>query len=412
MLFWSLIVILALAVAGLIGRAMITGRQGAVSPAEYDLQVYRDQLKEVDRDLARGVLAEDEATRLRTEVSRRILAADSQLKAEHETGQSDSRISGGIMAALVALALVGGSWLIYDRLGAPGYRDVPIKERIAASDMARKSRLSQREVEASLPDTGLPEIAPEASPEFLALMEKLRETVAQRPDDIQGLTLLVRNEAALGNSKAAYEAQGRLLELRGDEATAQDYALYADLLITQARGYVSQEAEAALRLALSLNPTHPIARFYLAQYMLQVDRPDSAFRLLRDLLDDSPADAPWMPQLRGQIEEVAWRAGVNYELPPAAEAPGPDAAAVAEAETMSAEDRQAMIEGMVAQLSDRLATEGGTAEEWARLIRALSVLGDQDQARAIWGEAQGVFAGREAELNQVRAAAEAAGVAE
>ena len=42
-----------------------------------DIDIYRDQLLEVERDLARGVLDEAEAERTRTEVSRRLLTADS-----------------------------------------------------------------------------------------------------------------------------------------------------------------------------------------------------------------------------------------------------------------------------------------------------------------------------------------------
>ena len=79
---------------------------------------------------------------------------------------------------------------------------------------------------------------------------------------------------------------------------------------------------------------------------------------------------------------------------------------------MSEEDRSAMIEGMVGNLMDRLATEGGTPQEWAQLIRALGVLGDLDRANAIWGEAQQTFASDETAMSIIREAAVGAGVAE
>ncbi len=59
---------------------------------------------------------------------------------------------------------------------------------------------------------------------------------------------------------------------------------------------------------------------------------------------------------------------------------------------MTPEDRMDMIRSMVDGLSDRLATDGGPPEDWARLINALGVLGDTEQAAAIWTEAQSVFA--------------------
>ena len=79
---------------------------------------------------------------------------------------------------------------------------------------------------------------------------------------------------------------------------------------------------------------------------------------------------------------------------------------------MDAEDRNAMIQGMVAQLSDRLATQGGTAQEWARLINAYGVLSEIDQARAIVAEARTVFAANPQDLDLINAAADAIGLAQ
>ena len=79
---------------------------------------------------------------------------------------------------------------------------------------------------------------------------------------------------------------------------------------------------------------------------------------------------------------------------------------------MTPEERQQMIRGMVEGLSQRLATEGGTAQEWARLIGAYGVLGETGKARQIWAEARETFAGRAQALEVLRAAAARAGVAE
>ena len=68
--------------------------------------------------------------------------------------------------------------------------------------------------------------------------------------------------------------------------------------------------------------------------------------------------------------------------------------------------------GMVERLGNRLATEGGSPQEWAQLLGALGVLGETDRAREIWTEAQGVFEGNAEALAVVRGGAERAGVAE
>ncbi|MDM8165262.1 c-type cytochrome biogenesis protein CcmI [Roseovarius sp.] len=408
MLFWIIVSAIALFCGAILGVAVLRGRAGEEPPAAYDLRVYRDQLKEVDRDLARGVINEEDAERLRAEVSRRILAADAKLREGGESGGQPGW-AGWAVTGLAVAGLGGGALLLYSELGAPGYTDVPLKGRIAASDAARANRQTQVEAEARMPEAEMPS---DVSEEFLALMEKLRETVEKRPEDQRGLQLLVRNEAALGDLKAAYAAQRQLIEVKGDAATAGDYALLTDLMVSAAGGYISQEAEEAIRAALELEPREPRARYYLGLYYMQVDRPDAAFRTWRALLEESRPGAPWVPLIRSRIEEVAWRAGVEYQLPEMEEAPGPSAEDVEAAGELSDADRGEMIRGMVTRLSERLASEGGTAQEWARLIGAHGVLGETEQARAIWQEAQQVFEGREAELEILRAAAREAGVLE
>ena len=80
---------------------------------------------------------------------------------------------------------------------------------------------------------------------------------------------------------------------------------------------------------------------------------------------------------------------------------------------MTPEDRQAMIQGMVDGLADRLATEGGPVEDWARLITSLGVLGETDRrAGDLHRGAGSVCRARSADLATLKAAAAAAGVAE
>ena len=407
MVFWITAAALTLVVAAILVTALMRGKADEEHPAAYDLRVYRDQLKEVDRDLARGVIGAEDAERIRAEVGRRVLAADAQLQAA-TAGAAQPRGATMVLSGLVLVALVGGSFALYPVLGQPGTRDLPLKTRIAASNAARDARLSQAEYEARLP----PAPAPDPDPRFAELMDKLRKTVGDRPDDLQGQQLLARNEAALGNFKAAYTAQQAVIRIKGDQSTAEDHAVLAELLIAATGGYVSPQAEDALRKALETDATNQPARYFTGLMLIQNDRPDIAFRLWKGLLEEGPETAPWVPIIRDQIGELAWRAGVDYTPPPPAAMPGPSAADMANAADMTPEERQEMVRSMVEQLNDRLATEGGTPQEWARLILALGVLGERDRAAAIWAEAQQVFAANAEALAIVRTGAEQAGVAE
>lgn len=390
MSFWIVPSLMAFGITAMLALVLLRSRTQGEPPAAYDLRVYREQLREVDRDLKRGVIAEADADRIRTEVSRRILAADALMQ-KHAAGEdAQPRRLTLITAAIGGMLMIGGSLWLYRDLGAPGYEDMSLALRIADAEQNRISRPSQAEAEAEMP----PVPAREVEADYLELVEKLRATVAQRPGDIEGHTLLARHEANLGNYKAAYEAKTREIELLTSEAGPDEYTEQAEMMILAAGGYVSPEAEASLRRALELYPGHGPARYYWGLMLEQIGRPDMTFRLWELTLRQSPPDAPWLVPIRARIEEMAWRAGVddfdlaNYQPRPAA--PGPDADAVAAANDMTPEERQQMIRGMVDGLAERLATEGGSPDEWARLIGALGVLGDLERARAIWQEAQGL----------------------
>ncbi|MGD9295143.1 MAG: c-type cytochrome biogenesis protein CcmI [Roseobacter sp.] len=413
MTFWIVSAGLAFVVALLIFIALRSPQRGVGEPsAAYDLRVYRDQLREVDKDLARGVLDEADADRVRAEISRRILAADAALNAEAVA--ADARKGAPLVIGLVLGAvLVGGSLWLYWTIGAPGYGDFALEDRIALAEEARANRPGQQEAEDSLPAYVAP---PDISPDYAALVERLRETVANRPDDLQGHILLAQNEANLGNFRAAARAQARVVALRGENATADDYTNYADMLVIAAGGYVSPEAEAALTQALSLDASNGTARYYIGLMLAQTGRPDRAFRVWDQLLREGPEDAPWIAPILAQIEDLSLRAGVNYQPPdigPGRDGPrGPTADDIEAAQEMSPAERMDMIRNMVQGLSDRLATEGGPVEDWAQLITALGVLGQTGDARAIYENAVEVFAGDTRALDVLLRAGQQAQVAE
>jgi cytochrome c-type biogenesis protein CcmH len=404
--FWAAAVILVAGVAATLARAMWRARADDRASTDFDLAVYRDQLTEIERDIARDTIPADEGARLRTEIQRRLLEADRAARAARPAGQARA---GRAAVALVSVTLLL-SLALYWKLGAPGYPDLPLQQRFAMSDALHAGRMSQAEAVAGVT---APPARTDVDASFLELMEKLRQAVKDRPDDLRGQELLARNEAALGNLGAAVTAQQAVIAAKADAATAEDHAGLAELMIFEANGYVSPEAEAALIAALEKDPENGTARYYTGAMFAQVGRFDRTFVLWRRLLDDGPADAPWVTLIRAQIEDVASRAGVSYTLPPQTGGPrGPSDSDMTAAAELSPEERQAMIVGMVEQLSERLAREGGSAEEWARLISSLAMIGRMDDARSIYAEAQTRFAGQSVELSGLREAAVTAGVAE
>lgn len=393
--FWAMAAGLALAVALVLVQAMRRAPKAGTRIADADLAVYKDQLAEIERDLARGTIGDEEAARLRAEVGKRVIEAD-RARAAGETLSGDSRT--GLLAALILGLVLPGGLALYWWLGAPGYPDMALIPRLEALDAGIAGRPGQ---EAELARLGVARDA--------AVDQRLGADLAAMTD-LAVLQDEFRTRFEAGEMQAAVRVQERILALRGDQASANDHANLALALVAEAQGYVSPEAEAELRASLQRDMTNELARYLVGEMFLQGGRYDQAFRFWRPLAEGGTPGSPWVKSIRERIEQVAELAGIRYALPAAA-GDGPSAEDVAAAGEMTPEERQQMIEGMVAQLSERLAAEGGSVEDWNRLIRSLAVLERKDEAQKIYDEAKAKFEGQAAELSFLKLAAVESGLA-
>jgi len=140
-------------------------------------------------------------------------------------------------------------------------------------------------------------------------------------------------------------------------------------------------------------------------------RPDQAWTIWRRLVAESTPEAPWLELIYAQIEEVSVLAGDPTPVEDLPRPRGPSAADIDAASGMSPEDRIAMIEGMVGNLSSRLANEGGPPSDWARLITSYGVLGQGSAAAQVYAEAKRLFSEDHGALDTLARAADQAGIA-
>lgn len=398
LVFWAVAAIMVLATAGLLLRPLL--RNETRSEGSPDLEVYRDQLAEVDRDQERGVVDPGEADALRTEIKRRLLGA-----ADGVPGTSGGRpaqiwTAGGI--AFVVTALLAGV-AGYGLIGAPGAPDQPLATRLEEAASRRAERPSQAQAEEMLAEAGF--AAPPVDPQSSELIANVRAVLADRPDDLRGHRLLVSSLSGLGQYSDAADAQAEVLRILGDAAGPDDHLAMAELLIFAANSYVSPEAEAMLALVLEQSPDNPPARYFSGLAAWQAGRADLTYDLWSRLLLEGPEEAPWVQAILPRMGEVSLRAG--REIPGA-----PSQAEMEAAEQMDPSERDAMIRGMVTGLADRLDADGGPAEDWARLIRAWGVLGEVANAAAAWEAAQAEHAEDPVALTLLRQAAQDAEVAQ
>ncbi len=137
-----------------------------------------------------------------------------------------------------------------------------------------------------------------------------------------------------------------------------------------------------LQTKLAADPTPPAEGYVLlARSLMTLDRYDEAFAAYETALQLGAQNA-------AIVDEYA---GARAFVDRLAAAPGPDAAAIANAEAMSADERQEMIDGMVAGLAERLTEAPDDPDGWVRLIRARIVMGQIEAASADLAEAARVF---------------------
>src|SRR6201999_1477333 len=116
------------------------------------------------------------------------------------------------------------------------------------------------------------------------------------------------------------------------------------------------------------DPDSAISRYYLAVAAMQAGQPRQAIDGFQALLAGMEADSPLRPQLGLKIAEAARAAGIAVpELAKGIPPTGPTPDAMANAATMSDEQRQAMISGMVATLAAKQQADPGNLEGWLRL---------------------------------------------
>ena len=382
---WIAVGIVTLVVVAVLAMALLRRRQSDATRLDYDLAVYKDQLKELERDLARGAISDTEAEAGRAEIERRILAiADA---AEAEAAPTDAPGRRRVTAAVVALAVPGLSFALYLHLGSPEYPNVPhAKRNLAAETQARRER--------------------EQATEMASLAAKLAQRLQEEPGNIKGWLLLGRTYLTLEREADAITALRRAAELAPEDADVAVELGEALVLIND--NQVPPDARKLFLRALSKDARRPRARYYMALAEAQAGNLKAALQGWVDLLAVSPPGAPWRATVEASIARAAKELNVDPKsveptlaakllgppkapvpapetetagaAPAPSQSPGPTREQMQAAQEMSAGDRAEMIRGMVQRLADRLKDNPDDLAGWQRLAGAYRVLGDSAKA--------------------------------
>lgn len=385
MTFWIIAIVAAVITAAIIIRPLLGAREEAAPRAAHDAQVFRDQLKELEKDVARGVVAEEDAAATRLEISRRLLAADDESHSASGAHSAPANVSRAL-AAILIIAAPAAAALLYQDHGAPGAEDMPFASR------GEGQRPDQLEAEKMMAGRALPPATGADAEEFQQLVVQLEARLAEAPNDEQGLFLYARSLMNLGRFAEAWPQFEKLIELRDGKTDADIYAGYAEGMILAAGGYISPEAEAAVLQVLKREPTNPSARYYLGHLHNQQGEPELAEAVWSKLVEESDPNAPWVAPIRQEMAQLGLGPRDSAGLS------GPTREEIDAAGSIPPDERQAMVADMVQRLADRLGEQGGSVEEWQRLIRSYSVLGQQGKAQEAMAAAREAFAGDPASI--------------
>lgn len=347
MMFWALAALLTALVVGLLIRPLMRRGDDSADPAAAEaLRVYTQQLGEVERDLARGLLSDREAADARAEIGRRALAAaDERDLAARPTFRPSPRLALLLAGVLPLVALAA-----YLPLGRP-----------------------------SLPSRPFQAAEGEAAPkEVLEAVAKLAQHMKEQPDDLSGWRLLGQTYVRLGKYDDAVAA---FREAHSRAPMDPDFASSLGEALSQAGGgTVSEEARLLFERAVAADENDARARFYLAMARYQVGDWKGAAERWAELVRRSPADASYLEQVGQRLTEAAQRAGIDVaslNAVPLPSSSGIDPGQMADVANLPPEQRQQAIRGMVEGLAAKLQANPGDIDGWLRLARARTVLGDR-----------------------------------
>ncbi len=378
MLLWLLFAAMTGGVLVALLRPLSVTVWPAASDADADIAVFKDQLRELETDAARGLVAAEEAELARREVARRLLArADAaDIPIANDTRRMAVKpLIWGVAGALPVIAVA-----LYGWLGAPRLADRPLGSTPPASV--------------------------DATP-IADLVARVEARLIERPDDGKGWDVIAPIYFRQERFADAANAYSRANALLGE--TNARLAGFAEATVLANNGVVTEAARGAYQKMAKNDPARVEPKFWLALALEQDGRFVEAAAAYRAILAAAKPDADWRPMIEDRIAAVDKQ--ISSKAPSAQGfSKGPSDADVAAAGKMSEADRNQMIRGMVASLAQRLATDPSDVAGWQRLMQSYLVLGERAQAVAALGDARRRLAGNPVALGELDTIAKTLGL--
>ncbi|SET47537.1 cytochrome c-type biogenesis protein CcmH [Nitrosomonas marina] len=256
-----------------------------------NVTVYRDQLKELDRDLENDILTQEQYNQSKQELQQRMLQ-DVQ-GTETVVLNNTNKVVNIAVSTVVALTLPIAAIYIYLEIG-------DTRGLLPQAQLANAVQMSQ--------GSGASESAmPEGHDNFNSVLDNLTARLNNNPEDIEGWFMLARTYAIMKQYEEAAATYARLNELIPNNP--QILSDYADVLAMTKEGNLAGEPSELIQKALSIDPEYPKALALAGTVEFEQNHFDQAADYWERLLAVIPADSQLAKSVSESIAEARSMSG-------------------------------------------------------------------------------------------------------
>jgi cytochrome c-type biogenesis protein CcmH len=274
-LFWLIAFVIVVATLAVLVVPLLRGSAARTRPVEADAAtaIYRDQSRQLDDDVATGVVNADERERAHEEIVARL---GDELAVPPSPAATASPRAAWIAAIAIVALLPATALLAYLVLGNPQALDAGVA----------RQRFSD--------------------PEIVAMVDRLAERMKSQPDDPKGWLLLGRSMGALQRFKESADAYAQAAaRLPNDADVLADWA--DSQAMAQGRTLAGKPTELIDR-ALAIDPKHPKALALAASAAMERRDDATAIRHWNALLATLPPDSEQARDVRETIAQLGGKA--------------------------------------------------------------------------------------------------------
>ncbi len=253
---------------------------------EANIAIYRDQISELETDLANGIVSREQFDQDRDEIERRLLEDVTSSGALPSKPLKPAKEGRGAVYA-VALGLPILAVAFYLHIGNPYATPTLRSASVPAAAPTGSGDFSQQRIEANV--------------------ASLAKRLEQNPGDLEGWTMLARSYASLGKYGEASAAYAKATALNADDADL--WADYAFSLAMSSEQKLQGKPVELIRKALQLNPENPKALELAGSAAFEAQDYKRAIEYWQKLLDRVPANSEVADSLTQRINEAKTRAG-------------------------------------------------------------------------------------------------------